>query len=97
MLAQAVAGMRLGRIDAETTANLGVIEGGVATNIVPNRVRIRGETRSLSVEKLEAQTAHMRGCFEAAAAGCDLQNSIGGSKLMLRENMSTMLRSRRGQ
>ncbi len=66
--AQAVAGMRLGRIDAETTANLGVIEGGVATNIVPNRVRIRGETRSLSVEKLEAQTAHMRGCFEAAAA-----------------------------
>lgn len=66
--AQAVAGMRLGRIDAETTANLGVIEGGLAANIVPNRVRIRGETRSLSVEKLEAQTAHMRACFERAAA-----------------------------
>jgi tripeptide aminopeptidase len=65
--AQAVAGMRLGRIDAETTANLGVIEGGLAANIVPNRVRIRGEARSLSVEKLEAQTAHMRGCFERAA------------------------------
>jgi len=66
--AQAVAGMRLGRIDAETTANLGVIEGGLAANIVPNRVRIRGETRSLSIEKLEAQTAHMRDCFERAAA-----------------------------
>jgi tripeptide aminopeptidase len=66
--AQAVAGMRLGRIDAETTANLGVIEGGLAANIVPGRVRIRGEARSLSLEKLEAQTAHMRECFERAAA-----------------------------
>jgi tripeptide aminopeptidase len=66
--AQAVAGMRLGRIDAETTANLGVIEGGLAANIVPSRVRIRGETRSLSLEKLEAQTAHMRECFERAAS-----------------------------
>ena len=65
--AEAIAGMRLGRIDAETTANLGVIEGGLASNIVPSHVRIRGEARSLSVEKLEAQTAHMRGCFERAA------------------------------
>jgi len=65
---EAIAAMRLGRIDAETTANLGLIEGGLAVNIVPNRVRLRGETRSLSEEKLEAQTAHMRRCFEEAAA-----------------------------
>jgi tripeptide aminopeptidase len=65
---EAIAAMRLGRIDGETTANLGVIEGGLAINIVPNRVRLRGETRSLSVDKLEAQTAHMRECFEEAAA-----------------------------
>ena len=66
---EAIAAMRLGRIDAETTANLGLIEGGLAVNIVPNRVRLRGEARSLSLEKLEAQTDHMRRCFEEAAAG----------------------------
>src|SRR5204863_6024725 len=67
--AEAIAGMRLGRLDEETTANLGVVQGGLASNIVPDCVVIRGETRSLSVLKLEAQTAHMRERFEAAAAG----------------------------
>jgi len=66
--AEAIAGMRLGRIDDETTANLGVIEGGLATNIVPNRVTIRGETRSRSLAKLDAQTEHMQRCFDDAAA-----------------------------
>jgi tripeptide aminopeptidase len=66
--ADAVAGMRLGRIDAETTANLGLIQGGRAVNIVPEEVRIRGEARSHDAAKLDAQTAHMRECFERAAA-----------------------------
>jgi tripeptide aminopeptidase len=65
---EAIAGMKLGRVDAETTANLGRIQGGLATNIVPTRVVVDGETRSLSVAKLEAQTEHMRQRFEAAAA-----------------------------
>ena len=65
---EAIAGMRLGRVDSETTANLGVIHGGLATNIVPNQVVVRGETRSLSEAKLAAQTAHMRGRFEEAVA-----------------------------
>ncbi|HEU4437615.1 MAG TPA: M20/M25/M40 family metallo-hydrolase [Methylomirabilota bacterium] len=66
--AEAIAAMRLGRLDAETTANLGVIQGGLAGNIVPASLSVRGETRSLSLEKLEAQTAHMRRCFDEAAA-----------------------------
>jgi tripeptide aminopeptidase len=65
--AEAIAAMRLGRIDAETTANLGVIEGGLATNIIPSRVTVRGEARSRDLAKLEAQTTHMRACFEEAA------------------------------
>jgi len=64
--AEAIAAMRLGRIDEDTTANLGVIAGGMAINIVPNRVTIRGEARSHDEAKLEAQTAHMRACFEQA-------------------------------
>jgi tripeptide aminopeptidase len=65
---EAIAGMKLGRVDAETTANLGVIQGGLSTNIVPTRVVVNGEARSLDVGKLEAQTRHMRGRFEEAAA-----------------------------
>src|SRR3972149_3344528 len=59
--------MRLGRIDGETTANIGLIEGGLAANIVPNRVRLRAEARSLSLAKLDAQSRHMRECLEQAA------------------------------
>ena len=66
--AEAIAVMRLGRIDEETTANIGVIEGGFAANIVPNRVRLRAEARSRSLEKLEAQSRHMRACFDQAVA-----------------------------
>jgi tripeptide aminopeptidase len=68
MAAEAISAMRLGRLDAETTANLGVIEGGRATNIIPDRVVIRGEARSLSPAKLEAQTEAMRRCFLDVAA-----------------------------
>ena len=66
--AQAIAGMRLGRIDAETTANIGRIEGGRATNIIPDEVHVRGEARSHDLARLAAQTEHMRACFEEAAA-----------------------------
>jgi tripeptide aminopeptidase len=66
--ADAIASMRLGRIDDETTANLGLIRGGAAVNIVPNLVELWGEARSHSDEKLAAQTGHMRHRFEEAAA-----------------------------
>ena len=65
--AEAIAAMRLGRIDEETTANLGTIRGGLASNIVPNEVTVRGETRSRSDVKLRVQTEHMVECFAKAA------------------------------
>jgi tripeptide aminopeptidase len=65
---EGIAKMRLGRIDHETTANIGVIEGGMAVNIVPNHVVLRGEARSHSAEKLDRQTEHMKHCLEEAAA-----------------------------
>lgn len=65
---EAIASMRLGRIDEETTANLGVMRGGAATNIVPKEAVVAGEARSLSERKLDEQTAHMRRCFAEAAA-----------------------------
>ena len=66
--AEAIAAMRLGRVDAATTANVGRIEGGLASNIIPNRVVLRAETRSLTLEALEAQTRHMLECIERAAS-----------------------------
>jgi len=67
VMAAAVSRMRLGRIDAETTANLGVVHGGRAVNIIPDEVVLRGEARSHDAKKLEAQCAHMLACFEEAA------------------------------
>ena len=49
----AIAKLELGRIDRETTCNIGIIEGGIATNIVPNLVKVKGEVRSHDDEKLD--------------------------------------------
>ena len=59
--------MPLGRIDAETTANIGIIQGGLARNIVPDRIELTGEARSRNVARLDAQTAVMRRALEDAA------------------------------
>ncbi len=65
--AQAIAAMPLGRIDEETTANIGSIEGGKANNIVPDLVVIKGEARSRNVDKLDRQWLAMRQALESAA------------------------------
>jgi tripeptide aminopeptidase len=65
--ARAIDRMKLGRIDPETTSNVGVISGGTATNIVAAEVKIRAEARSRNPEKLAAQVAHMVETFQEAA------------------------------
>lgn len=64
---EAIAGMALGRIDWETTSNIGVIHGGLATNIVPDEVRVLGEARSRDSTKLAAQRAAMVAVAQEAA------------------------------
>ena len=63
----AIANMKLGRIDDETTANIGMINGGQATNIICDSVEIRAEARSRDENKLVNQMLHMKDCFEVAA------------------------------
>jgi tripeptide aminopeptidase len=65
--ADAISGMKLGRIGPETTANFGIISGGTAVNVVCPQVKLRGEARSTSIAELEAQVDHMIKCFEEAA------------------------------
>lgn len=76
--AKAISVMRQGRIDSETTANIGIIEGGKATNIVPDLVNIKGEARSLNPAKLEAQVKHMREVMETIGreAGAQVKVSV---------------------
>lgn len=64
----AISKMKLGRIDAETSANVGKIEGGKARNIIPDLVTIGAEARSRNNEKLDEQIRHMTTLFEEEAA-----------------------------
>jgi len=64
---KAISKMKLGRLDSETTANIGVISGGGATNIIPDMVNIEGETRSIDPEKLEKQTDQIVKILETTA------------------------------
>ncbi len=60
---RSISNMLLGRIDDETTANIGIISGGTATNIVPDYVIVQGEVRSHSEEKLETYTRKIESAF----------------------------------
>ncbi len=61
--AKAVAELKLGRLDDESTSNLGVISGGIARNIVPDLITMKGEVRSHSEEKLTAYTDKIAATF----------------------------------
>lgn len=65
--AKAIAKMPLGRIDSDTTANIGRFHGGTQTNIVCDYVEILAEARSLIPEKMEAQVEKMKQAFEETA------------------------------
>ncbi|MCO6451571.1 MAG: M20/M25/M40 family metallo-hydrolase [Caldilineales bacterium] len=66
--AEAIASMPLGRIDAQTTANIGIIRGGEARNIVPDRVTLVGEARSRDEATLDEQVRLMVDALNDAAA-----------------------------
>jgi tripeptide aminopeptidase len=79
--AKAVTSMRLGRLDAETTANVGAIRGGTgSTNVVPERCTVLAEARSLSDPAADALIAEMVDrCYDAAndpVCDCDVDVSV---------------------
>ncbi|MEJ7656332.1 MAG: M20/M25/M40 family metallo-hydrolase [Thermoleophilaceae bacterium] len=76
--ASAIARLRLGRLDDETTANAGRIEGGVAANVVPEHCRVELEARSLDRERAGALVTEILDVLtDAAGAGeCDLETEV---------------------
>lgn len=60
---EAISSLKIGRIDEESTCNIGIISGGTATNIVPEKTYIRAEARSLNPEKLNKITSGIKAGF----------------------------------
>jgi tripeptide aminopeptidase len=85
--ARAVAAMPTGRIDDETTANVGIVAGGSATNVVPERCRVECEARGRDRDKLARQIEQMIEAVNVAAAetGVDatvtIEEDFGGFDL----------------
>jgi tripeptide aminopeptidase len=89
--ARAIAAMPLGRLDPETTANVGTITGGTNANVVPERCRVEAEARSLAAGRAEELATELIDHFQEAAdaSECDLDVSLeqmfDGYRTKLRE------------
>jgi tripeptide aminopeptidase len=70
--AKAIARMPLGRIDAETTANVGTVDGGTATNVIAERCTITAEARSRDERSLSVQLTAMLDAMTWAASECEV-------------------------
>jgi tripeptide aminopeptidase len=79
--ARAIADLRLGRLDDETTANVGQIEGGTARNVVPEHCRFLAEARSHDERKLADVVQEMLETvtFAATLAECEVETQVEGS------------------
>ena len=88
--ARAIGAMSLGRLDEETTANIGTIAGGTATNVVPERCRIEGEVRGLDEARVQAVVTDVIDALQDAADAreCDLDVTV--------ERMFTAYRTKPG-
>ena len=88
--ARAIGRLPLGRIDDQTTANIGTIVGGTATNVVSERCSITAEARSRAPERLAAQVEAMIDGFTMAATDgevdleLDLRTEFHGYTLNVR-------------
>jgi tripeptide aminopeptidase len=76
--ARAIADLRLGRVDEDTTANVGVISGGTAGNIVPEWCTFLAEARCHDEAKLADVVQEMLDVFSFAAteADCEVETTL---------------------
>jgi tripeptide aminopeptidase len=82
--ARAITSLRLGRLDEETTANVGSIAGGTGgTNVVPEHARFLAEARSIDDAKVDALVAEMVDRIYDAAndPACDVDVDVGVERL----------------
>jgi tripeptide aminopeptidase len=89
--ARAIADMRLGRVDELSTANVGTIQGGTATNIVPEWCTFVAEARSHDERRLAELVQEMQDAitFAASVAECDVETTMRKSYRGYRFTKST--------
>jgi tripeptide aminopeptidase len=89
--ARAIPHMPQGRLDAETTANVGLIQGGTGLNVVPDRCTVAAEVRAVDPDQIDRYVTQAIDALQDAAdsAGCDLdlklQQLFTGYRLGSRE------------
>ena len=71
---KAIADLEFGRIDPETSANIGIIRGGSAVNVVPELTEIEGEVRSMNPSKVINRLEKIKSTFEFYAE--DLRGKV---------------------
>ncbi|MDD3553018.1 MAG: M20/M25/M40 family metallo-hydrolase [Deltaproteobacteria bacterium] len=76
LAAKAISAMPLGRVDADTTANIGLIQGGKATNIIPDLVEIHGEVRSHDPERLRKTQDEILSLLHRVIEDCPKQDGL---------------------
>jgi len=64
---EAISNLTIGRVDSESTCNIGIISGGTATNIIPEKTYVKAEARSLNPEKLSRITEDIKAGFLSSA------------------------------
>jgi tripeptide aminopeptidase len=77
LTAEALSQLSLGRLDDESTRNFGIIQGGVAANIVPEKIVLKGEVRSHSADKLDLYTKEIFNTFEKTIAKWKNDPAVG--------------------
>ena len=88
LAAQALTEISQGRIDKDTTRNFGLIQGGVATNIVPEYVILKGEIRSHSEEKLISYTQEVTDIFDKTIEQWEGTDATGDKKPSVKTTIS---------
>lgn len=84
---KAISRVKWGRIDKETTTNVGIIEGGTARNSVPEKVLIKAEARSHNKEKMKKRVEMIKKAFKEAVESVgakvkiDAKEACSGYKL----------------
>jgi tripeptide aminopeptidase len=91
---KAIARMTLGRVDEHTTANIGTINGGIATNIIPGQVSLSGEVRSHQPERLQQVTEAIIRCCEEevynSSVVVDGKTRLASMAIEIREDFPAM-------
>ncbi|BHH85750.1 M20/M25/M40 family metallo-hydrolase [Desulforhopalus sp. 52FAK] len=78
--AAAINSLTFGRLDDESTSNIGIIKGGVAANIIPETITLHGEVRSHSEEKLQHYTGEIEAAFQKAVTDWQPSDETGDQR-----------------